>query len=660
MIQKSVEPRLPALTHLKVGAFHFNLPPTAYIFVIEALEKPQRRRNSMQIESPMTKRKRFFHYFRTHLWSLALVFLVLLGASYCDSVTPRMYRQLMKGFQEGKMDELIQPAGWLCIYTFASAALTLFGNYLTNIAGEEISAHLRMDLFSALQKMPFWFFTHSKNGHFISLFNHQLQGAHNGITRTVPRIITNIMTICMTGYQVFKSDMKVSLAFLVILPVFVLITEWLQTRLKSSHKQAHNIRAQMNDMLTANLSASAVLAQKNFGRTAQVRAGFDASSQEIRTSHENIAWFQDIYSRVIYVLFSMGTSISYVFAGLALASKDAEPGDFIQLTTSINRLQTPMMSLGTIRMEMASTIDCFEAIFEHLSNAERFTNLVNAPDRPQIKLGAWPGDIILEDVSFTYPSGDIFTTHKPESVNAEKLESDDSAEALKDGELVLKNISATIEKGSKVAMVGPNGSGKTTLAMLIAGLHVPSSGIIRAAGHHYSNLEEESFRKHVGVLDQNPWFENASIEANLKIASPSCSHEDIERVCSIANILDFINGLPKKFETVIGESAMRLSSGQRQKLALARLLLKKPSVLILDEFNSHLDTRTEAEILRVLFEQFADATVILITHRFSVLRKVDFIMHLNDGKLIEQGSHKDLIASNGAYAELYQEYRDGL
>lgn len=620
----------------------------------------------MQIEAPVTKRKRFFHYFRAHFWSLGFVFLILLASSYCDSVTPRMYRQLMKGFQEGKVEELMETAGQLCLYTFASAALTLFGNYLTNIAGEEISAHLRMDLFSALQKMPFWFFTHSKNGHFISLFNHQLQGAHNGITRTVPRIITNLMTIGMTGYQVFKADMKVSIAFLIILPVFVLITEWLQSRLKTSHKKAHNIRAQMNDMLTSNLSASAVLAQKNFGRADDVRAGFHASSQEIRTSHESIAWFQDIYSRVIYVLFSMGTSVSYVFAGIALAAKDAEAGDFIQLTTSINRLQTPMMSLGTIRMEMASTIDCFESIFEHLSNAERFTNskLGNATDRPQIKLGAWPGDIVLEDVSFTYPSGDIFTTHQSEPKSPGTLESNQSdapSDTFKvDGEVVLQGISFTIEKGSKVAMVGPNGSGKTTLAMLIAGLHVPSSGIIRAAGHHYNTLEEDSFRKHVGVLDQNPWFENASIEANLKIASPSCSHADIESVCSIANVLDFINGLPKKFETIIGESAMRLSSGQRQKLALARLLLKKPSVLILDEFNSHLDTRTEAEILRVLFEQFADATVILITHRFSVLRKVDLVLHLNEGQLLETGSHTDLIASGGAYAQLYQEYRDGL
>lgn len=610
----------------------------------------------------VSKRGRFLHYFRAHLWSIALVFLVLLGASYCDSVSPRLYRQLMKGFQDGKVDELIEPAAQLCLYTLASAALTLFGNYLTNIAGEAISSHLRMDLFSALQKMPFWFFTHSKNGHFISLFNHQLQGAHNGITRTVPRIITNLMTIGMTGYQVFKTDMKVSIAFLVILPIFVLITEWLQTRLRGSHKQAHNIRSQMNDMLTSNLSASAVLAQKNFGRSDAIRGDFSASSQQIRTSHESIAWFQDIYSRLIYVLFSMGTSVSYVFAGMALASKDAEPADFIQLTTSINRLQTPMMSLGTIRMEMASTLECFEAIFQHLSDAERFSTskLANASDRPKLKISAWPGDIILEDVSFTYPSGDVFSKPQGETTTANQVTDAPSEETKEEGELVLKNIGFTIKNGSKVALVGPNGSGKTTLAMLIAGLHVPSSGSIRTAGHHYHDLEEESFRKHIGVLDQSPWFEHASIEANLRIASPSCSQADLEHVCSMANVLAFITDLPQKFGTIIGENAMRLSSGQRQKLALARLLLKKPSVLILDEFNSHLDTRTEAEILRILFEQFANATIILITHRFSVLRKVDLILHLNDGKLLEKGSHHELIASAGPYAELYQEYRDGL
>ena len=616
----------------------------------------------MQNGASVSNRKRYFHYFRAHLWSILIVLLVLLGSSYCDSVTPRLYRQLMKGFQEGKVEELYETAGLLFLYTFGSAALMLFGNYLTNISGEAISSHLRMDLFSALQKMPFWFFTHSKNGHFISLFNHQLQGAHNGITRTIPRIITNLMTICMTGYQVFKSDMKVSIAFLIILPVFVLVTEWLQSRLRTSYKKAHNIRSQMNDMLTSNLSAPAVLAQKNFGRKDAVRSDFGASSQAIRSSHESIAWFQDIYSRIIYVMFSMGTSVSYVLAGLALASKDAEPADFIQLTTSINRLQTPMMSLGTIRMEMASTLECFESIFQHLSDAERFTNTnagINS-GRPKLQISAWPGDISLENVSFSYPSGDIFTNHKEDVKSKDEIVSGISTESKEDGEIVLKDVNFTIEKGSKVALIGPNGSGKTTLAMLIAGLHVPSTGSIRAAGHLYDSLEENSFRKLVGVLDQNPWFEHDSIEANLKIASPSCSQADLEHVCTTANILEFIDTLPQKFATIIGENAMRLSSGQRQKLALARLLLKKPSVLILDEFNSHLDTRTEAEILRILFEEFADATIILITHRFSVLRKADLVLHLNDGRLLEKGSHNDLIAANGPYAELYQEYRDGL
>lgn len=608
------------------------------------------------------KKYYYLRYFRTHFLSIGLVILVLLGATYCDSMTPTLYRHMTSSFQAGKVEGLMPAALELLAYTIGSAIFFLVGNYLTSISGEAISSHLRMDLFTALQKMPFWFFTHSKNGHFLSLFNHQLQGAHNGITRTIPRIITNVMTIGMVSWQLMRTDWKVTAGFVCIVPVFIIITEALQSRLRSSYKQAHNIRSEMNDMLTSNLSAAAILSQANFGTFSSVQNSFSSSSKEMKSSHEKIAWFLDIQARIVYLLFSAGSSFAYVIAGMTLAGGD--PGDFIQLITAINKLQAPMLSLGTIRMEMASTTECFEAIFQHLEDAETLSkegqNLDENSDsngaqpRPKLALSAWPGDITLENVEFTYPSGDIF------SKKGEQICTKDAKNITSTGDVVLKDISLRIKSGSKVAIIGENGSGKTTLAMLLAGLHTPSAGLIRAAGHSYRDLERTSLRKLIAVLDQNPWFEHASIAANLRVALPSCSIEDMERVCSFADILSFINELPERFDTVIGEGAMRLSSGQRQKLALARLLLKNPSVFILDEFNSHLDTRTESQILRVLFQQFANATIIMISHRFSVLRKVDQIIHLKDGKLLECGSHDELIAKNGPYAEIYREYRDGL
>jgi ATP-binding cassette subfamily B protein len=219
-----------------------------------------------------------------------------------------------------------------------------------------------------------------------------------------------------------------------------------------------------------------------------------------------------------------------------------------------------------------------------------------------------------------------------------------------------------IEAGSKVAIVGSNGSGKTTLAFLLAGLHTPNSGSISVAAHPYQTLEESSFRNLVGILDQDPWFEHASIRANLELATAPGKGTDavIQHACSIANILNFILSLPEGFETVIGENAMRLSSGQRQRLAIARLLLKRPSFIILDEFNSHLDTKTETEVFNLILDHFRDATLVIITHRFSILRRVDTIFHMSQGKIIESGSHSELIERGEDYAQLYNSYRDSL
>lgn len=624
-------------------------------------------------------RSRYWFYFRSHALSFLVIFLILCGATYCDSVTPSLYRQLTSSFQHGKMEELVQTALQLLAYTIASSALFLFGTYRTNVSGEEISSHLRLDLFQALQQMPFWFFTMTRSGHFISLFNHQLLGAHNGITRTVPRIVTNLLTIGMSAYQLIRSDWTIIAGLLAALPVFVFVTERMQSRLGNSHKEAHNLRAKMNDSLKSSLSASAILAQKNFNITTSARDAFASSSSQIQTSQENVIFFQDVHSRLIFLLFAMLSAAAYVFTAMYVkGSSGGDVGDIVQIVASFRKMQAPLISLGTIRLELSSTLTCFTSIFQLLDKAEIIHNQQEGQRKSNLLcISAWPGDITLDSVSFVYPSSDqLFSLDNPGSLRR-------PAQLEEMQRTVLKDVSIQLKAGSKVALIGPNGSGKTTLAFLLAGLYRPTMGSICTASHNYDTLEDESFRKLVGILDQDPWFEHGTILSNLLLAIPKASkssyplrHSNMEReraevptpetlkmienACRIANILDVINDFPDKFDTQIGDNAMRLSSGQRQRLALARLVLKSPSFIILDEFNSHLDTRTENEILSALLQHFSEATILIITHRFSVLKRVNEVIHLSEGKVLEHGSHQHLLSLNGPYSQLYQEYVESL
>lgn len=602
-----------------------------------------------------------------------LVFGILIGASYCDSVTPSLYRKLTASFsknQEAGFEEaVVSNAMQLLAYTGISSVLFLAGTYLTTISGEAVSSRLRLDLFEALETLPFWFFSLNKTGHYISLFNHQLHGAQNGISKTIPKIITNLLTILMAAYQLLQSDWKLASGLVLLFPGFILITETLQSRMRSSHKQAHDLRSQMNDKLKASFSSAAVLAKRNFGiQTA--RSEFATTSQHIQAAQESIAFFQDVHTRLIYLLFAVISSFAFVGIGFYLKSMrglEVDPADLVQLVTALNKLQGPLVSLGTIQVDLSNTFLCFESIFQQLEDVEQYRAKMNEKTgfnaRPLLKLSAWPGDVTISNVNFYYPDpseifskvdmelkadGAISKGRSEKDVRGQNKASDDKA-------MVLKNINMKISHGSKVALVGPNGSGKSTLAFLLAGLHSPSSGTVSVAAHPYTSLDDPHLSRFIGILDQDPWFDNDTLLANFLAVAPNSELSAIENACDSANILDFIRSLPEGFQTKIGENGARLSSGQRQLLALARLILKNPSFIILDEFNAHLSSQAESLVFSTLMKYFANATIVVITHRLSILPKMDEIYYLLNGEIVEHGSHSTLLASKGPYAELFDQ-----
>ena len=576
---------------------------------------------------------------------------------------------------------------------FAEAGLSFIERWWSARIGEGLIFDLRVGLYDHVQRMPIAFFTHTQTGSLISRMNNDVIGAQRAFTGTLSSVVSNTIVLSTTLVAMLALEWRLTLLALVLLPVFIAPTKRVGRRLQALTREAMEHNATMNTVMTERLNVAGALLVKLFGRHDIERVGFSRSARTVR----DIGVRSALYGRAFFIGLSLvgavGAAMLY-WVGAHLVISDAlSIGTLVAMGLMVVRIYTPLTSLTNARVDVMTALVSFERVFAVLDLPNPIADRPDAAELREVE-----GRIELRDVTFSYPvadsdmlaelggapathgrHSDAPATRNQRSGSAAPHSQDSSAPAASQqhdntrmvadrasnvaarrasgdasGGPVLHNVSAVIEPGQTVALVGPSGAGKTTLAALIARLYDVDEGALTIDGHDVREVTAESLRSHIGVVSQDPHLFHDTIAANLRYARPGATDAELEDACRAAHIDELIAGLPDGWDTVVGERGYRLSGGEKQRLAIARVLLKRPAIVVLDEATSHLDSENEALVQSALATALAGRTAVVIAHRLSTITDADQILVLDHGRLVERGRHGDLLAADGLYAELYR------
>ena len=564
----------------------------------------------------------------------------ILIAALIDLVPPLLFRQIIdSAIADRDRSQVNLLAGLIVVAAFLTAGLSLAERWWSSRIGEGLIYDLRVALYDHVQRMPMAFFTRVQTGSLISRMNNDVIGAQRAMTGTLGQVISNVIVLATTLVAMFLLEWRLTLLALALLPVFVLPTKRVGRRLQALTRQSMELNAGMNTTMTERLNVSGAQLVKLFGRQDTEIQEFGARAGEVR----DIGVRSAMYGRTFFIALSLvgavGTALVYWVGGLLAIDGTISIGTLAAMGLFVARIYMPLTSLTNARVDIMTAFVSFDRVFEVLDTPN------DIQDRPgAFDLVSARGEVQIDDVWFTYP-----TT----SGALASLEGDNVAPQASAGP-VLHAVSADIPAGSLVALVGPSGAGKSTLASLIPRLYDVDDGAIRVDGHDVRDLTQVSLRRAIGVVSQDPHLFHTTVGANLRYARPDASQADIEAACRAAQIHDMIASLPDGYDTVVGERGYRFSGGEKQRVAIARMLLKDPCIVILDEATSHLDSENEALVQAALTGALEGRTSIVIAHRLSTITAADTILVLDEGRLVEQGTHTRLLADSGLYAELYR------
>ena len=535
---------------------------------------------------------------------------------------------------------------------FAEAGLSFIERWWSARIGEGLIFDLRVSLYDHVQRMPVAFFTHVQTGSLISRMNNDVIGAQRAFTGTLNSVVSNTIVLSTTLVAMMALEWRLTLLALALLPVFIAPTKRVGRRLQALTRQSMQHNASMNTVMTERLNVAGALLVKLFGRHDVERAGFSRTARTVR----DIGVRSALYGRAFFIGLSLvgavGAAMLYWVGAHLVISGALTIGTLVAMGLMVVRIYMPLTGLTNARVDVMTALVSFERVFAVL-------DLPNPiPDRPDaVKLGAVDGRIELRDVTFTYPPADSNVLAELGGVaTPPEQPSGVAAPPSSDARTgpVLEGVSAVIEPGQTVALVGPSGAGKTTLAALVVRLYDIDSGALLIDGHDVREVTTESLRSNIGVVSQDPHLFHDTIAANLRYAQPGATDAELAEACRAAHIDELILSLPDGWNTVVGERGYRLSGGEKQRLAIARVLLKRPAVVVLDEATSHLDSENEALVQSALATALAGRTAVVIAHRLSTITDADQILVLDRGRLVQQGRHLDLLAANGLYSDLYR------
>jgi ATP-binding cassette subfamily B protein len=465
-------------------------------------------------------------------------------------------------------------------------------------------------------------------------------GAQQAFTATLSGVISNLLSLVLVAATMLTLSWQITLISLSLLPVFLIPTKWVGRKLQSFTRQSFDINAAMSATMTERFNVSGALLVSLYGDAQTEKNEFSIKARRVADIGVSIAMLNRVFFIALTSIAAIATAIAYGVGGHLAINEDLTVGTLLAITALLARLYGPLTALSNVRVDVMSALVSFERVFEVLDLQPMVINRPNA-----ITLQTTKPELVFEKVSFFYP--------KAEEISLASLEIIAKPEIPASGE-VLKMISFTVKPGTLTGIVGPSGAGKSTISSLIPRLYDVTEGAILINGTDIRNYSINSLRNTIGVVTQDSHMFHDSILNNLLYAKKDASHEEIRSACESARIWSFINTLPNGLETVVGERGHRLSGGEKQRLAIARLLLKQPSLVILDEATAHLDSENEALVQAALKEALAGRTSIVIAHRLSTIIQADQILVIDNGEIIERGNHEELVNKKGLYFELYE------
>ena len=525
------------------------------------------------------------------------------------------------------------------LLAIADAGFNMLGRYFSSRIGEGLIYDLRSLVFAHVQKQSIAFFTRTQTGALISRINSDVIGAQQAFTATLSGVVSNVVSLVLVGITMLILSWQITIFSLILLPVFLIPTKWVGRRLQSLTRESFSVNAEMSSTMTERFNVSGAMLVALYGEPDREREYFRSRARRVADIGIKMAMLNRLFFIALTSVAAIATAFAYGIGGHLAINGGVTVGTLLAITALLARLYGPLTALSNVRIDVMTSLVSFERVFEVLD----LEPMVKNRDGAKVLVTKEPR-IEFDKVDFSYP--------RAEEISLASLESAAKAETVQSGQ-VLRNLSFVAEPGTMTALVGPSGAGKTTISAMLPRLYDVTNGAIKIDGNDIRDLTVESLRQSIGVVMQDAHLFHESIAENLRYAKQDATPAEMQAACESAQIWKLIESLPNGLDTMVGERGHRLSGGEKQRLAIARLLLKSPAVVILDEATAHLDSENEQLVHAALQTALKGRTSIVIAHRLSTVRDADQILVLEKGSIVERGKHDELVAKGGLYSDLY-------
>jgi len=575
---------------------------------------------------------------RPYKWAIVGFLASILVSALMALAPPLLFRAILDhSIPQRNKGQITVLAAFLVAAALSDAVLAILQRWYSSRIGEGLIYDLRVALFDKVQQMPIAFFTRTQTGSLISRLNNDVVGAQTAVTSTLGSVVSNVVVLLTTLAAMLTLEWRLTLLSLIVLPLFIIPAKRVGAKLQTIAREQMGLNAEMNTQMTERFNVSGALLVKLFGRHNEEVGAFSKRAGRVRDIGIRSALYGRIFFVALGLVGAVGAAAIYGVGAHLVVDGGITAGTLVAMAAFVQRIYQPLTGLTNARIEVMTAFVSFEGVFEVLDAPVSIQDAPGAIDLVNAR-----GELELRNVTFRYPPG--------YSVSIASLEAAGAMQGVDPDTDVLQNINLHVQPGETIALVGVSGAGKSTLASLVPRLYDATAGSILIDGQDVKNLTQRSVQNAIGVVSQDPHLFHESIGANLRYAKPDATDDELRAACEGAQIFDTISALPEGFNTLVGERGYRMSGGEKQRLAIARLLLKDPAIMILDEATSHLDNENEAAVQVALEEALRGRTALVIAHRLSTVRHADRIVVLDAGHLLEEGTHEELMERNGLYA----------